>query len=50
MTWNLVYLNYVEGEWVPIETLVEPMIHYGRYYTPLSPEQFDKLANPPATK
>ena len=50
MTWNLEYLNYVEGEWIPIETPIEPLINYGGYCTPLSPEQFNKLAKSPETK
>jgi len=50
MDWNFPYLNYVGEKWVPIETPVKPLINYGGYCTPLTKEQFEKLAKSPVDK
>jgi len=46
--WNLVYLNYVEGKWVPIENPGEPLINYSGYSSPLNHEQLKKLEKAPS--
>jgi hypothetical protein len=48
MKWNLVYLNYEEGKWIPIENPGEPLINYSGYSSPLNLEQFKKLEKTPS--
>lgn len=43
MKWDLVFLNYKEGKWIPIEHPVEPLINYSGYSSPLTLDQFSKL-------
>ena len=50
MKWNLVYLNYEEGQWVPIEHPVEPLMNYSGYCSPLTRDQFNKLEKAPTTQ
>jgi hypothetical protein len=44
--WNFVFLNYVQGGWVPIEDPAEPLVNYAGYSAPLTREQFEKLERP----
>ena len=41
--WNLFWLNYENGKWVPIPNAPEPIVRYSRYCSPLTKEQFAKL-------
>jgi len=43
MKWDLVFLDYKDGKWTPIEHSVEPLIHYSGYCNPLTIDQFSKL-------
>jgi hypothetical protein len=49
MKWNVPYLNYENGKWVPIETPVEPLLNYSGFCTPLTREQFAKLEKAPGS-
>lgn len=44
--WNLVYLDWVDSNWVPLQNPEEPVISYSGYCTPLTKEQFRKLNIP----
>lgn len=44
--YDLVYQNYQNGKWIPIENPIEPVLHYAGFGTPLSKEQLRKLALP----
>jgi len=50
LKWNFVYLNYIDGKWVPIEETGEPLLNYSGYSSPLTPEQFKKLEKAPPSK
>jgi hypothetical protein len=50
MKWNLIFLNYDEGKWIPIEHPVKPLINYSGYSSPLTREQFEKLEKSPPSK
>ncbi len=50
LKWDLVFLNYKEGKWIPIEHSIEPLINYSGYCSPLTKEQFNKLEKTPPTK
>lgn len=50
LKWDLVYLNYKEGKWIPIEHPIEPLINYSGYCSPLTKEQFNKLEKTPPTQ
>jgi hypothetical protein len=41
--WNIPFLNYDGGQWVPIPNPAEPIIQYSGYCTPLTADQFQKL-------
>ena len=41
--WDLVYLDYVNGKWIPFTPLAKPLINYSGYCSPISKEQFEKL-------
>jgi hypothetical protein len=41
--WNFVFLNYENGNWVPLDNPAEPLINYSGYCSPLTREQFLKL-------
>ncbi|MFC1726691.1 hypothetical protein ACFL4T_13800 [candidate division KSB1 bacterium] len=41
--YNLVYQNYHDGKWIPIENPSAPLIHYVGFGKPLTKEQLDKL-------
>jgi hypothetical protein len=41
--WDLVYLNYENGKWVPFVPSSDPLLNYSGYCSPISQEQFDKL-------
>ena len=43
MKWNVPYLNYEEGKWVPLQNPAEPLLNYSGFCTPLTREQFAKL-------
>jgi hypothetical protein len=44
LKWKLVFLNYENGKWAPIENPGEPLINFSGYCGPLTPEQLSKLA------
>jgi hypothetical protein len=44
MKWDLDYLTRENGKWIPIKNALEPMITYSGYCSPLTKEQFEKLA------
>jgi len=44
MKWDLIYLDYQQGQWSLISTPSEPLLNYSGYCTPLSGQQFEKLA------
>jgi hypothetical protein len=48
--WDFVFLNYVNGQWVPIEKPAEPLLNYSGYSTPITKEQLAKLAQPQSAK
>jgi hypothetical protein len=41
--WNLVYLNYENGKWIPFIPSADPLLNYSGFCSPISQEQFDKL-------
>jgi hypothetical protein len=43
MKWNVPYLNYENGKWVPIANPAEPLLNYSGFCTPLTREQLAKL-------
>ncbi len=43
MKWDLVFLDYKDGKWIPLEEPDEPLFNYAGYCSPLTPEQFRKL-------
>lgn len=43
MRWNIPYLNYENGKWVPIANPAEPLLNYSGFCTPLTREQLAKL-------
>lgn len=44
--YSCVFLNYKDGNWVPVENPPDPMLHYAGYGTPLTKEQLNKMAMP----
>lgn len=48
LKWNFVFLNYENGNWVPIPNAAEPLINYAGYSMPLTRAQFEKLDKPQA--
>lgn len=40
---DFLFLDRIEGEWVPIKDAPDPVVQYTAYGTPLSAEQFEKL-------
>jgi hypothetical protein len=42
--WNLPFLNYEHGQWVPAEKAAPPVINYSGYAKPITQEQLEKLA------
>jgi hypothetical protein len=50
MKWDLDFLNHEKGKWIPIKDALAPMITYAGYCSPLTREQFEKLAKPRGTK
>jgi hypothetical protein len=49
MKWNIPYLNYDNGKWVPIDNPGEPLLNYSGFCTPLTREQFAKLEKAPGS-
>jgi hypothetical protein len=41
---DLIFLDRIDGQWVPMKDAAEPMIQYSAYGTPLSEDQLKKLA------
>jgi hypothetical protein len=41
--WDLVYLDYVNGKWMPFTPSSAPLLNYSGYCSPISREQFQKL-------
>jgi hypothetical protein len=48
--WNFVFLNYSKGQWVPVEQPAAPLLNYSGYSSPITKEQFEKLAAPQPPK
>jgi hypothetical protein len=44
MKWNLIYLDYQQGQWSLISDPAEPLLNYSGYCSPLTEQQFAKLA------
>ena len=44
MKWNLIYLDYRQGQWSLISNPAEPLLNYSGYCNPLTEQQFAKLA------
>jgi hypothetical protein len=44
--WSFVFLNYVKGQWVPIDKPAEPLLNYSGYSKPITEGQLDRLARP----
>jgi hypothetical protein len=44
--WKFVFLNYPNGQWVPVKNAPKPLLNYGGYSKPITKEQFTKLTNP----
>jgi hypothetical protein len=44
MKWNLIYLDYQQGQWLLINDPTEPLLNYSGYCAPLTEQQFLKLA------
>lgn len=42
--WNFAFLDYKDGEWVPLENPAAPLVHFSGYSTPLTRDQFGKLS------
>jgi len=49
MKWNVPYLNYENGKWVPIANPGEPLLNYSAFCTPLTRAQFAKLEKAPGS-
>ena len=43
MKWNIVFLNYENGKWFPLQNPAEPLLNYSGWCSPLTHEQFTKL-------
>jgi hypothetical protein len=41
--WDLVFLNYVNGKWIPIEGATAPLINYSGFNGPITRGQLEKL-------
>jgi hypothetical protein len=41
-----VFLNYNKGQWTPAEKPAAPLVNYSGYSSPITQEQFEKLAAP----
>jgi hypothetical protein len=50
MKWNFVYLNYMNGKWIPIENPGEPLINFSGYSGPMTRGQLEKLVKVQTTK
>ena len=48
--YNMIYQDYKEGKWTPIENPVKPKIQYVGFGTPLTKEQLKKLMKTQKTK
>ena len=48
VNYNMVYQDYRNGEWIPIQNPAKPKIQYVGYGTPLTKEQLNKLSKPVA--
>jgi len=48
--WDLVYLDRIDTTWVPLEKPEEPLLNYSGYSSPITREQFDKLARAQGTR
>jgi hypothetical protein len=48
--WDFVFLNYEKGQWLPAEKAASPLLNYSGYSSPITKEQFDKLAAPQSPK
>jgi hypothetical protein len=46
MKWNVPYLNYENGKWVPIANPAEPLLNYSGFCTPRTREQLAELEKP----
>jgi Cytochrome c554 and c-prime len=44
MKWDLIFLDYQNGKWSLISDPAQPLLNYSGYGTPLSTQQFAKLA------
>ena len=44
MTWRFPFLDRRDGAWVPLEGAEPPVVNFAPYTTPLSRDQFAKLA------
>jgi hypothetical protein len=44
--YECVYLDYKDGQWIPLEHHAEPVYHFPAYGEPLSKEQLQKLVEP----
>ncbi len=41
--WNLFWMNWEDGKWIPIKEPSQPIIRYSRYCSPITKEQFNKM-------
>jgi hypothetical protein len=41
--YDCVYQNFVDGQWIPIQKPLKPMVQYAAFGKPLTGEQLDKL-------
>jgi hypothetical protein len=48
--WGLVYHNYENGQWIPVEKPSPPRLHYASFGEPLTKEQLKKMALPMGKK
>jgi len=46
LKWDLPFLNYVQGQWIPAEKPAPPLVNYSGYAKPITREQLEKLAQP----
>jgi hypothetical protein len=44
LRWKLVFLDYAGGRWTPLAGAAAPLLNYAGYCSPLTPEQFERLA------
>ncbi len=44
--WKFVFLNYVNGKWVPIENPAKPLLNYSGYSQPITKDQLARLVQP----